>query len=434
MPVTHSPHDTSLDDPHASNRPPRLPGAPNTREHAADEQQIVRLSPRKRSFVLAVAWFEGAILAMLVVAAGFGFLKFKQVQAMQALAASGAFEPPPSAVSTFVAHPAQWEPTLHAVGSVEAVQGTTVSADLPGIVKEIDFESGKSVKKGDILVRLVTDQEQAQLDAAQAQRDLAVYNLKRQRDLREKNTNSQSDFDNAEANERQMEAMVSNARAAIDRKTIRASFDGVLGIRKVNLGQYLNNGDPVVALQSMDPIYVNFTLPQQNLRDLGAGSAVEVHTDATGDKAFQGKVTAINALVDEATRNFQAQATLANPDGKLRPGMFATVDVPQVDKKGAVLPIPSSAISYAPYGNSVFVVVKNIPDPKDKTKTIPLAVRQQFVKTSQTKGDLVAVTSGLKEGDEVVSSGVFKLQNSSAIQINNSVKPEAEENPHPEES
>lgn len=427
MPVTHLPHDTSLAETDAAPLSAR-PG------DSHPDEGLVRLQPRRRALVLTIAWLEGAVLALIAVFVVFGLLKFRQIQALQALAASGAFTPPPSAVTTVVVHPAQWQPTLHAVGSVEAVQGTTVSADLPGIVKEINFESGKAVRKGDILVRLVTDQEQAQLEAAQAQRDLAVYTLKRQRDLREKNTNSQSDFDNAEANERQMEAMVSNARGAVDRKTIRAPFDGVLGIRRVNLGQYLNSGDPVVALQSMNPIYVNFTLPQQNLRDFGAGSAVEVRTDATGDTTFQGKVTAINALVDEATRNFQAQATLANPEGKLRPGMFALVDVPQVDKVGSVLPVPGSAINYAPYGNSVYVVTRDMVDPKDEKKKKFLGVRQQFVKLGQSKGDLVAVLSGLKDGDEVVSSGVFKLQNSAPIQINNSVKPEAQENPNPEES
>lgn len=408
---------------------------PSTPGHA--HGGFVEITPRARPRVYVLAWLFGAILAMIALIIGFGVVKGLQIMKMQKLAASGAFDPPPVAVTTSVVHPTQWLPSLHSVGSLEAVQGVTVSADLPGIVREINFESGKAVKKGDILVRLVTDQEQAQLEAAQAQRDLSVYTLKRQRDLREKNTNSQSDFDNAEANQRQMEAMVANARAAVDRKTIRAPFDGILGIRKASLGQYLNSGDPVVTLQSMDPIYVNFSLPQQNLKDFSVGSAVDVHTDATGDVIFKGKVTAINSLVDEATRNVQAQATLANPDGKLRPGMFATVEVLQA-KESEILPVPGSAIYYAPYGNSVFVVVKDleIDDTKNpgKKKKVPLAVRQQFVKTGETKGDLVAVLSGLKEGEEIVTSGVFKLQNKLPIQINNSVKPGAEENPNPEES
>ncbi len=391
----------------------------------------------------ARAWIGRIILvliAIFVVVGIIAFVKVRQVQGMMALAKSGAFDPPPAAVTTVVVQAAQWQPTLQAIGSLEAVQGVTVSADLPGIVKEIRFESGATVKAGDVLVRLNIDQEEAQLAAAEAQRDLAVFNLNRQRDLRTKNTNSQSDFDNADANQRQMEALVANARAAIDRKTIRAPFSGVLGIRRASVGQYLNNGDPVVPLQSMDPIYVNFNLPQQNLADFGVGSEVQVHTDATGDAVFKGKVTAINALVDSATRNFQAQATLSNDSLKLRPGMYAKVEVILPGGSKDVLPIPASAINYAPYGNSVFVIVHNLKIPADpsvpdsKAKILPLAVRQQFVKTGSTRGDLVAVTSGLKAGDEIVSGGVFKLQNSGAVKINNDVKPDAEENPNPPET
>ena len=387
-------------------------------------------------------WITIGVLAIVFVLFLEVFFLLANIKVLQAgagkkLADSGAFLPPPSAVTTYVVHEAHWQPTLRAIGSLEAVQGVTVAADLPGIVKDILFESGKAVRKGDLLVRLVTDQEQATLESAEANRDLAVYSLKRQKDLREKNTNSQSDLDTADANERQAEAAVANAKAAIERKTIRAGFDGVLGIRKVNVGQYLNSGDPIVALQSMDPIYVDFTLPQQNLKDFGVGSEVRVRTDATGDQEFTGKVTAVNSMVDEATRNFQAQATIANHDGKLRPGMFANVDVLEAGN-GNVLPVPSSAINYAPYGNSVFVLVHDMKPDKDDPLHPDgkpyLGVEQHFVTTGQTKGDLVAVLKGLKEGDEIVSSGVFKVQNKGAVQVNNTVKPEAEGNPHPEES
>lgn len=391
----------------------------------------------------ARAWLGRIVLVILAIALVVGiiaFVKVRQVQGMMALVKSGAFDPPPVAVTTVTVKAAQWQPTLQAIGSLEAVQGVTVSADLPGIVKEIRFESGATVKTGDILVRLGIDQEEAQLAAAEAQRDLAAFNLNRQRDLRAKNTNSQSDFDNAEASQRQMEAMVANARAAIDRKTIRAPFGGVLGIRRASVGQYLNNGDPVVPLQSMDPIYVNFSLPQQNLADFGVGAEVAVRTDATAEAVFKGKVTAINALVDSATRNFQAQATLSNESLKLRPGMYAKVEVILPGGAKDVLPVPASAVNYAPYGNSVFVLVHNLKipadpnDPASREKVVLLAVRQQFVKTGATRGDLVAVTSGLKPGDEIVSSGVFKLQNSGAVKVNNTVQPDAEENPTPPET
>ena len=386
-----------------------------------------------------LAGFSYLLNAAFIILAVLGGLKAAQFMKLGAMKAAGAFDPPPAMVTTAVVHAASWQPTLRAIGSLEAVQGVTVSADLPGIVKEIRFESGATVRQGDILVRLNIDAEQAQLDAAQAQRDISMLNLNRQKDLRTKNANSQSDFDNAEATERQMEAMVANGRAAIDRKTIRAPFNGVLGIRRASLGQYLNSGDPVVSLQSMDPIYANFTLPQQNLRDFTVGSVVEVRTDATGDTLFKGKVTAINALVDSATRNFQAQATIANPEGKLRPGMFANVEVILGDEK-PVLPVPGSAVAYAPYGNAVYVIEHNVKIPRDqsdpdsKEKVLPLAVRQQFVKLGQAKGDVVAITSGLKEGEEIVTSGVFKLQNNAPVKINNDVKPGAEEHPKPEES
>ena len=406
----------------------------------AHDERHAAPTPRPRGVWANLGVGTIVIIALFVVLGVLAFFKVRQIQGMITLAKSGAFTPPATAVTTSVVRPTEWQPLLPAIGSLEAVQGTTVSADLAGIVTEIDFESGKTVKAGDILVRLVTDQEQASLDAALANRDLMVYSLRRAKELRDKNANSQSDYDTAEANERQGEANVANAKAAIQRKTIRAPFDGVLGIRKVSLGQYLHEGDPVVPLQALDPIYVDFSLPQQNMRDFQVGSEVRMRTDATGPEEFTGKINAINPLVDAATRNFQVQATISNKEAKLRPGMFANVDVVLNRANDTVLPVVSSAIQYAPYGNSVFVVVRNMELPKDATvpnapKDKPyLGVRQQFVHTGQTKGDFVAITSGLKDGDEVVTSGVFKLQNGSAVLINNSVKPEAETHPKPEES
>ena len=365
--------------------------------HSPIDESLRSVVHRPRGWWITIGVFVIVFVLFIEIFLLLANIKVLQAGAGKKLADSGAFLPPPSAVTTYVVHEAHWQPTLHAIGSLEAVQGVTVAADLPGIVKDILFESGKPVRKGDLLVRLVTDQEQATLESAEANRDLAVYSLKRQKDLREKNTNSQSDLDTADANERQAEAAVSNAKAAIERKTIRAGFDGLLGIRKVNVGQYLNSGDPIVALQSMNPIYVNFTLPQQNLKDFSVGSEVRVHTDATGDQEFAGKVTAINSMVDESTRNFQAQATIANPDGKLRPGMFANVDVLEAGN-GDVLPVPSSAINYAPYGNSVFVLVHDMKPDKDDPLHPDgkpyLGVEQHFVTTGQTRGDLVAVLKG----------------------------------------
>jgi membrane fusion protein (multidrug efflux system) len=367
------------------------------------------------------------LVGVIVVVGGLGYIKYTQIRAAMAMGAH--FALPPAAVTTIVVHQASWQPTVRAIGSLEAVQGVTVSADLPGIVKDILFESGKPAKAGDVLVRLVTDEEQAQLASAEAQRDLKVVSLQRQKDLLKVKSAAQSDYDTADAEYRQAEAALAQAKAVIDRKTIRAPFDGQLGIRLVNIGQYLNSGDKVVPLQSVDPIYVNFTLPEQNMSTFGVNTGVQVRTDATGDSVFEGKITAINSQVDTATRNFQAQATVANPGGKLRSGMFANVDVLLADSS-SVLPVPSSAISYAPYGNSVFVVTQL----KDEHGKSYLGVSQHFVKLGQTRGDLVAVLSGLKAGDEVVSSGVYKLQNNAPVLINNTVQPGAEEAPNPEES
>jgi membrane fusion protein (multidrug efflux system) len=376
-------------------------------------------------------------LAFLVVLAGLGllvfglgFFKFTQIQGFIALAKSGAFAPPPTAVSTEVAKQTSWQPTLDTIGSVVAINGVTVSTDLAGIVSQIAFESGAKVQAGDLLVHLDTSQEEAQLHQAEAQRDLAQVNLKRNTGLLASRTISQSDYDTSEATFRQMQATVDQYRALIARKTLRAAFDGIVGIRQANLGQYLKEGDPVVTLQSFDPIYVNFSLPQQDLSKLAVGQTAELHADAFQKETFTGKINAINSLVDQTTRNVQIQATLSNPDAKLRPGMFVRVSVLMNESK-PVVAIPATAIHYAPYGDSIFIVS----DMKDPQSGKPYkGVREQFVKVGQTRGDLVAIESGLKPGEEVATSGVFRLRNAAPIVVNNQTKPEAELRPTPSDS
>lgn len=358
----------------------------------------------------------------------------KGFQTLGGIKAGAKMAPPPPAATSAIVHKDHWQPSLKAIGSMEAVQGVMVSADLPGVVKEILFESGATVKAGDVLVRLVTDQEQSELEAMEAMRDLSVYSLRRQRDLLEKKASSQSEFDTAEAQQRQAEANVADKRAAIARKTIRAAFAGQLGIRLVNLGQYLNSGDKIVSLQALDPIRANFSVPQQYRDTIKPGTEVEIHTDATGDAVFKGKINALDSLVDTATRNFQVQATFDNKEGRLQPGMFANVAV-LLPGDQTVLPVPSSAINYAPYGNSVFVVVKNMKDPTGAIKDPFTGVQQKFVKLGPTRGDLVAILDGLTEGQEIVTSGVFKLQNNGPVNINNaSAKPDANAAPNPEDS
>jgi len=366
-----------------------------------------------------------AVLLAFIV--GIGLVKFFQVQAAMAQGAS--WQPPPEAVTTIVTKVEHWSASLSAFGSVAAVHGVTVSADLPGIVESIDFESGRSVRAGDVLVRLDTSQERAQLAAAKARRDLTKLNLERSQELLEKQVVAQAEYDRMAAEAKQAEAGAGEIQATIERKRIRAPFAGTLGLRQVNLGQYLNGGDPVVSLQAMDPIYVNFSLPQQDVSSLKIGAEVRVSADGIVIANSEGRITAINSVVDEATRNVQVQATFRNPEGRLRPGMFVEVQA-SFGKGDSVITLPASAVSYAPYGNSVFVV-SDMKGPNGKTYR---GVEQRFVKLGAGRGDQVSVVSGLKPGEEVVTSGVFKLRSGAAVLVNNKIIPSNNPTPKPEDS
>lgn len=363
-----------------------------------------------------------AVLAVIV--AGLGFVKFQQIRTAMAQV----WQPPPEAVTTIAASQEQWPATMNIIGTVAAVQGVTVSADLPGIVEKIAFESGRSVQAGEVLVTLDVSQERAQLAAADAQRELARLNLDRMSQLREKQVVSQAEFDRATAEFKQAEARAGEIRAIIDRKQIRAPFTGALGIRQINLGQYLTAGDPVVPLQSLDPVYVNFSVPQQELGELKIGSTVKVAAESVAVIAA-GKVTAINSVVDQATRNVQIQAVFRNPGGRLRPGMFVEVEA-RLGNGTSAIALPATAVSYAPYGNSVFVVT-DLKGPNGKTYR---GVEQRFVKLGGSRGDQVAVVSGLKTGEVVVTSGVFKLRNGASVEVNNDIRPGNDPAPKPEDS
>ena len=373
----------------------------------------------KRMFVM--------LTLTIVFVAGLGFVKFKQIQT--AIAQGAAFQPPPEAVTTVVAAREPWRSTLNVIGTMAAVRGVTVSADLAGIVEQILFESGESVREGQVLVVLDTRQEEAQMAAAEAQRVLTRLNFNRMQDLLDQRVVSKAEFDSATAESRQAEARVGEIRAAIERKTIRAPFSGILGIRRVNKGQYLAGGDPVVPLQSLNPIYVNFGVPQQALSQVRVGRPIRVTTENLANVGFDGRISAIDSVVDQTTRNIQVQATLANPDGKLRPGMFVQTEM-MLGSEQHIVALPASAISYAPYGDSVFVVTGM----KDDKGHAYRGVRQQFVKLGPARGDQIAVVSGINPGDEVVTSGVFKLRNGAAVQINNKVKPGNNSAPKPENS
>lgn len=363
----------------------------------------------------------------LLVVAGLGLVKFRQIQS--AIGQAAAFQPPPEAVTTIIAQQDRWPATLGAIGTVAAVQGVVVSADLPGTVERIAFESGRFVHQGDMLVQLDTRQERAQLAAGEAERQLAVLNFGRMKGLLEQRVISQSEYDQATAQQKQTDARVGEIRATIERKTIRAPFSGVLGIRQVNRGQYLAAGDPIVPLQALQPIYVNFGVPQQDLARIKVGGDVHITAEELPGVQLTGRVSAINSVVDEATRNVQVQATLPNRDGRLRPGMFVQTTL-GTGTSNAVIALPAPAISYAPYGDSVFVVTE-LKDPNGRPYK---GVRQQFVKVGGSRGDQVAVLSGIKPGDEIVTSGVFKLRNGAAVLVNNKVTPANSRAPKPEDS
>ena len=366
-----------------------------------------------------------ATMAVFVLAVG--SFKFRQFQAAAAQAAS--FQPPPEAVTTMVARLDRWPARLAAIGTVAAVQGVTVSADLPGVVEAVTFDSGRPVQAGEVLVRLDTHQERAQLAAAEAQRELARLNLERTRGLRQEGIVSQADYDAVLAEHSQAEARAGEIRATIERKTIRAPFAGALGIRQVNLGQYLTSGAPIVPLQSLQPIYVDFSVPQQEVARLAPGEEVHVLAEGAGAGEFTGRITAIDSVVDEATRNVQVQATLANRDGRLRPGMFVQTRI-AVGGDSSAVALPASAIGYAPYGDSVFVLA-DVQGPNGQSYR---GVRQQFVKLGNGRGDQIAVVSGITPGAEIVTSGVFKLRNGAAVEVNNTTKPANDPRPSPEDN
>jgi membrane fusion protein (multidrug efflux system) len=368
------------------------------------------------------------LTGLLLLIGALAGVKLLQFQTM--FAASADFAPPPETVTTIEVKRDIWQPTLNAIGSVTAVQGVTLSAEEAGTVRHIAFESGATVREGQLLVEFDAQVEQAQLRSAAANAELARANLARARDLRTKNMVSQADLETAEAQAKQTEAQMDNFRAVIAKKTLRAPFAGRIGIRQINLGQFLNTGDPMVSLQSLDPVYVDFALPQQRLAQLKVGMTVQVATDAFPGRSLTGELSAINPEVDLATRNIRLRATFANPQGLLRPGMFVTVaaELPETEP---VLMIPATAVLYAPYGDSVFVVEEK---KDEKTGLIGKVLNQRFVHLGKTRGDFVVVTSGLNAGQTIVTTGVFKLRNGMGVVVDNQLSPDFQFAPKPANS
>jgi membrane fusion protein (multidrug efflux system) len=366
-----------------------------------------------------------AFVGVLVLAGALGGVKFLQINRM--IAQGKEFAPPPAVVTTATVTSSQWEQRLTAVGSLEAVQGVTITAELTGKIAHIAFEPGVHVAEGDLLLQQDISSETAQLRADEATLALKKANHDRAKALLAQNVTTQATYDQALAEYEQARAAIDNIRAIIAKKTIRAPFAGQLGIRLVNLGQILEAGQPIVSLQALDPIFVNFQLPQHLIGRIRTGLPVRIRTSNLPPDGIAGRITAINPQVDAETRNLGIQATVANRQEHLRPGMFADVDVILPEEKD-VLVIPATAVLYAPYGDSVFIVEA----PEGDAAAHP-TLRQQFVRLGDQRGDYVAVTSGLGKGDAVVSTGVFKYQNGQAVRVDNSLSPEFSLTPEPED-
>jgi membrane fusion protein (multidrug efflux system) len=362
---------------------------------------------------------------LLLVAAIIGI---KASQIMDLIAAGKTFQIPPISIQVTEAITQSWADQFDAVGTIESVQGVTLANEVAGKVEKIAFASGSMVAAGDVLVILDKASEEAQLRSAMAAAELANLNLSRTRELRKTSVISQSELDTAESQQKNTAARVEELQWMLQKRTIKAPFSGRVGIRQIQEGQFLQAGAPIVSLQSLDPVYVNFSLPQQRLSDLSVGMKVQATTDALAGRVFEGRLTAIDAEVDPLTRNIRLQATMANQDGGLRPGMFAAVSaIAPVEKKHIV--IPGTAVIFAAYGNSVFVVKEEA----DKDGKPHLVCDQKFVRLGSRKGDFVAVEEGLQEGEKVVSAGGFKLHKGASVVIAEGERPVPLTSPQPSE-
>ena len=376
--------------------------------------------------IISFAWkarTTGAVFGVLAL-----FFVLADVKAFQfRKMSSSPMVMPPTTVTSAPVKEEDWAPMLSAVGSISAVEGAVVSSELGGVVQQVAFANGGTAKKGDLLVQLDASAEEAQLHSAEADLELAKADLERSRGLAASRVISKAEFDAAEAKYKQKAATVDQMRSMIAKKTVRAPFEGQLGIRQVNVGQMINPGQQVVALTGLDQVFVDFALPQQELAKLSSGLEVRVRSDALPGHEFKGKLTAINSMVDTVTRNIMLQATLQNRDHALRPGMFAKVEV-ELPEKNKTLVVPGSAISYAPFGDSVFVIEKK---KDEKTGKESQTIRQQFVRVGEARGDFVAITEGLKANETIVSTGVFKLRNGMPVAIDNDLAPKPQVNPTP---
>jgi len=369
-----------------------------------------------------------ALVGILAIVGAIVYAKLNQFAAMGE--AAEMMVVPPETVTAMAVEPAEWEQVLKAPATVSPVQGVTVSAEVGGRVSEITFVSGDRVERGAILIELDSTTEQAQLAAAEATAALAKADLARVRKLGQRDLASDDSVDRAAALVKETVAQVGVIEAQIAKKTVRAPFAGQLGLRLVNLGQILGDGDPIVTLQTLDPVYLDFSLPQQQLGRIEPGMAVRATADTAPGSIFEGRIVAISPEVDQATRNVRVRAQVGNPSLALRAGMFANVEVvlPETRK---VLPVAATAVLYAPFGDSVFVVEQSASAGDEQPS---LTLRQQFVQLGEARGDFIDVTKGLEPGERVVTSGVFKLRSDLPVIIDNALAPQPELSPTPNDS
>jgi len=374
-------------------------------------------------------WIVSIVGIVVVIVALVG-IKVGQIRAM--IEAGKSFVPPPEAVTSAKVEAASWQSRRSAIGSLVAVHDVVLGAEFPGLIREVDFASGTSLKRGAVMVRLDTTNEEAQLASATADMELAKTALERARALRKGEANTPADLEAAEARAKQTKAIVANIQATITKKTIHAPFDGRVAMKQVERGQVVSPGTPLATLQSVDPIYAEFSLPQQALADLKIGQVATLRVDSFPGKTWQGAISTVNSEVDATTRNIRVRATFPNKEGVLRPGLFANVEVNASDRR-EVLTIPATAVVYAPYGDTVFVL-DSAKDAAQDSAPAALVAQPRFVRLGERRGDFVAVVLGLKAGETVVSNGAFKLRKGARVVVNNSLAPPVELDPKPSDN
>src|SRR5450631_72640 len=388
------------------------------------------MKSRARVWVISIVGIVVVIVALVGIKVG-------QIRAM--IQAGKSFVPPPEAVTSAKVEDASWQSRRMAIGSLVAVHDVVLGAEFPGLIREVDFASGTTLKRGAVMVKLDTTNEEAQLASATADMELAKTALERARALRTGEAKTPADLETAEARAKQTKAIVANIQATITKKTIRAPFDGRVAMKQVERGQVVSPGTPLATLQSVDPIFAEFSLPQQALADLKMGQVATLRVDSFPGKTWQGAISTVNSEVEPTTRNVRVRATFPNKEGVLRPGLFANVEVNASDRR-SVLTIPATAVVYAPYGDTVFVLDSPKDDKDDKAdKDEPkkaedpsaLVAQPRFVRLGERRGDLVAVVSGLKVGETVVSNGAFKLRKGMSVIVNNTLAPSVELDPKP---